>query len=170
MQGRPPKPAERREFEGNPGKRAIRKTPRCAPLKDEPPSVLGEEGLAEWKRVFATIGRIPGLLQEQDRGPLIALCLTWEQFLTASALVSKAGPLVKSQGRQSDRPSAVRNPAMQVARDCLASLLALWSRFGMTPSDRTRLAAGEGDDERPNPLAEVLEMTRRNAPQRRRKG
>jgi P27 family predicted phage terminase small subunit len=170
MTGPPPKPVELRLLEGNPGKRSIPHSMKCRPLLNKkPPTLLGRAGRAEWKRIMDTVGNIPGLIQEQDRPALTALCLTWEQYVAASALVQKAGVLVKSQGRQTDRATAVRNPAMHIARDCLTNLLALWARFGMTPSDRSRLEVPK-DNDHSNPLQEIIEASRAEAAARRSKG
>jgi P27 family predicted phage terminase small subunit len=168
MSGPPPKPAELRLIEGNPSKRPIPRSMKCRPLVNKkPPTILGRAGRAEWKRVMDTVGHVPGLIQEQDRPALTALCLTWEQYLTASEIVQKAGVLIKSQGRQAERPNAVRNPAIVIARDCLTNLLALWARFGMTPSDRSRLEAPK-DDDHENPLQEIIAAANAEAAARRR--
>jgi P27 family predicted phage terminase small subunit len=159
MTGPPPKPAELRLLEGNPGKRRIPKTIRCKPMDDKPPAILGRVGRAEWRRIFETVGGVPGLLQEQDRPALTALCLTWEQYMAASELVQKAGVLVKSQGRNAERPAAVRNPALQAARDSLTNLMALWARFGMTPSDRARLEVPHSDEDQGSLAAQILSIT-----------
>lgn len=161
MTGPPPKPAELRALQGNPGKRRIPKTIRTLPMDPVPPEILGEPGRQEWRRIFDTVGTVAGLLQEQDRPALTALCLTWEQYLQASEMVQKTGVLIKSQGRQAERPAAVRNPALIVARDCLANLLALWARFGMTPSDRARLEVPRSDDDEGSLAAQILAITTR---------
>ena len=166
----PPKPAELRVLEGNASKRPIPETMHCRPMDKTPPTILSDEGRQEWQRVMQTVGMAAGVLQEQDRPALTALCLTWEQYIDATNLVQRTGVLIKSQGRQADRPAVVRNPAMQVARDCLTSLLALWGRFGMTPSDRARLGALKPNDDAENPLQDILAAAKAEAEARRRKG
>ena len=140
------KPTALKLVEGNRSKipkaereRKAASEPNYAPLTEEPPAWLPREAKAEWRRLARELIRIPGLLQRPDRMAMIALCTEWDKYVTATKDVQTRGVQVLGMSRGEE--GMVKNPSTQVAREALQSLLALWSRFGLTPADRARIQA-----------------------------
>lgn len=157
--GPAPKPSELRAIEGGAGKggrdlshRPSKRTPKYAPLTEHPPDWLPREAKAEWRRLMAEFDRIPGLVQRPDRAAFIAWCQEWARYVEASRDVNERGAViltVPDELRDDGRPVYIRegkNPNVQIARDCLTHIIALSSRFGLTPGDRARLNIGKGGD------------------------
>ncbi len=156
MRGRNPKPAELRAIEGGAGKggrdlshRPKKSAPKYAPLTDHPPEWLPREAKAEWRRLIAEFDRIPGLVQRPDRATFIAWCQEWDRYVQASRDVNERGAVLLVEAGESldGRKFYVqpkKNPNVQIARDCLEKLIALSSRYGLTPGDRVRLNIGKG--------------------------
>lgn len=147
--GRKPKPVELRLIEGNPGKRPIPNAPKYKPLTDHPPDELPALGKNLWRRLVAQF-RLHKLVQVTDREALFALCDLWALYCTNMALVRQDGALIKSKNNNQERAAVMVNPAWRVARDALREMEQLWARFGLTPSDRSRLTTSApqepGDD------------------------
>ena len=137
--GPKPKPTRQRELEGNPGHRplnAAEPTPPGADRSfDTPPRELdgNVEACAEWTRVVPML-RVARVITQADRGPLIALCLEWSRYLTATKHVAEKGMVIAA-------PSGypVQNPFISIATKALAGCAKLWPELGLTPSSRSRL-------------------------------
>ena len=118
MAGRPPKPTVLKILTGNPGHRKLNdKEPK--PAIGAPPPVWiksSPEMLAEWNRHAGRLTRL-GLLTEVDDDALSTLCVLSLKFKELVEDGAAAGPL------------------MWLSKE----LRALWSRFGMTPADRSRV-------------------------------
>ena len=107
--------------------------PRPRDLAPAKPEWLSQAASAEWDRI------VPDLVAmrtatEADAACLAAYCEAVARFQVASALVAKAGLMLR------DRDGIVRkNPAVAHARD--ASLdMRMWAReFGLTPAARAPL-------------------------------
>lgn len=141
-------------IEGNRGKRRLPDEPKYEPLTSEPPAWLSREAKAEWRRVMRHLGRIPGLLQYPDRGALIAMCTEWDRYIEATKDIARRG--VQVEGMSRGEVGMVKNPSVQVARESLQALLVLWSRFGMTPADRSRVQ-GPPKGAKHDPLEDILD-------------
>lgn len=127
------KPKALKILEGNPGGRPILAEPeptRGAPL---PPEDLSGEALAEWSRIVPELDAV-GLLTVVDRAYLVVYCEAWQTYCDARVMMREYGPLVS--GRDGN---LVKNPAAQVMRDSADVMLKYGSRFGLSPSDRTKL-------------------------------
>lgn len=125
-------------MEGNPGKRRLPKPPKFAPLAAEAPDWLEREAKAEWRRLHREFSRVD-LTKRPDRAAMIALCSEWAKYVNATKIMNDTEAEQRIGGK----------PAHQVARESLASLLQLWGRFGMTPSDRARLDMPEVEADDP---------------------
>jgi P27 family predicted phage terminase small subunit len=79
-----------------------------------------------------------GLLYACDGDSLAAYCEAVVRHQKACEIVNTTGILV--EGR---RDGMVKNPAVQVVRDCEATIKAFAQEFGLTPSARTRLKTTE---------------------------
>lgn len=147
MSGPPPTPSKLVELKGNPGKKKLSGgEPEPTKGAPKPPADLTGEALAEWSRVVPELDRL-GLLTKVDRAYLVAYVEAWATFNSARAAMREYGALVA--GRDG---GMVKNPAAQVMRDAADLMLKFGSRFGLSPSDRTRLSlpveSPEGPDAR----------------------
>jgi P27 family predicted phage terminase small subunit len=151
MPGPPPTPSKLVELKGNPSKKKLAgaepEPRRGAP---RPPADLKGEALAEWGRIVPELDRL-GLLTLVDRAYLVAYCEAWASFNAAREALSEYGPLVA--GRDG---GLVKNPASQIMRDAADLMLKFGSRFGLSPSDRTRLSVPSGHEDGPD--AQVLSL------------
>jgi len=149
--GPKPKSTAQRRLEGNPGKRALNtEEPAPPPLAtdpefDTPPPELAADPIAraEWARL-APMLRQCRQITLADRGALLALCIEWSKYLTATAEAAKLGMIVKA-------PSGypITNPYLPIANKALGQCARLWPELGLTPSSRSRVktdgAGPEGD-------------------------
>lgn len=139
--GRKPKPTRLKLLAGNPGKRPINNREPSPKLEipDIPPE-LDEVAAAEWRRVCPELAAI-GVLTRLDRSALAAYCQSWSQWLHAIDKLKATGPVVKA-------PSGfpIQNPYFAIANSALKQMKAFLTEFGMTPSSRSRIHAGELPD------------------------
>jgi P27 family predicted phage terminase small subunit len=150
MPGPPPTPSKLVELKGNPSKKKLTAEPEPTRGAPRPPADLKGEALAEWGRIVPELDRL-GLLTKVDRAYLVAYCEAWATFNAAREAIAEFGPLVA--GRDG---GMVKNPAAQVMRDAADMMLKFGSRFGLSPSDRTRLSVPSGTEDGPD--AQVLSL------------
>lgn len=155
MPGPPKTPSALNLFRGNPGKRAPnRREPKPTVATATPPPDLDAPAAAIWRERAAELVRLE-LLTVIDRGHLARACrleaLGLEQLALAELMPLRE---TKANGPQ---PSA----ELRAALLALEAADRIWFRFGITPSERTRLTTGEpgGDDD--------FESFRRKKPTRR---
>lgn len=149
--GRPPKPTALKALEGNPGKRPLNRVePVPSAAIPEPPVTLKGEARSEWRRVVPELARL-GLVTKVDRAYLVAYCSAWGTFEAARIAMAEHGPLIN--GRDGN---LVKNPAAQIMRDAADLMIKFGARFGLSPSDRTRLAVTPPIEEGPG--ADVLQL------------
>jgi phage terminase small subunit len=103
-------------LQGNPGKRPLPKNEPKPKVGCDPPPWLPVDARAQWKRLAPRLIEL-GILTEVDGDAFAALCM-----LTANLAV-----LGTIQGA--------------AIADCTRELRQLWGRFGMTPADRSKVAA-----------------------------
>ena len=123
--GNPPKPAELKMLQGNPGKRAMPSNDALAPLEYgyvEPPADLRESGLELWNKIFGA-------------GEL------WISIRTDTSLVAQVCRQMDRRDELSrrfwDEPeSRVVNMSLLETEKAVVNGLSL---LGFTPADRTRL-------------------------------
>lgn len=130
--GRPPKPTRLKELAGNPGKRALNKRePRPTVAVPTRPAWLLPEAKREWTRLARELGPL-GLVTLVDRGALAAYCQSWARYVEAERRLTEmqSDPAVESID--------LRRQAM-VSNKRLTEVMALGAKFGLSPSDRTRL-------------------------------
>ncbi len=151
MPGPPPTPSKLVELKGNPSKKKLTGSePEPSRGAPRPPADLKGEALAEWGRIVPELDRL-GLLTKVDRAYLVAYCESWASFNAAREALAEFGPLVA--GRDG---GMVKNPASQIMRDAADLMLKFGSRFGLSPSDRTRLSVPSGSEDGPD--AQVLSL------------
>ncbi|WP_326827374.1 phage terminase small subunit P27 family [Streptomyces sp. NBC_01751] len=151
MPGPPPKPSKLVGLKGNPSnKKLAGSEPEPRRGAPRPPADLKGEALAEWGRIVPELDRL-GLITVVDRAYLVAYCESWAIFDQSRSAMAEYGPLVA--GRDG---GLVKNPAAQVMRDAADMMLKFGSRFGLSPSDRTRLSVAPREDNGPD--AQVLSL------------
>lgn len=139
--GRPPKPTALKVLEGNPGQRPIKEEPKPRSGAPKPPADLTGEALAEWGRIVPDLDRIH-MLAKVDRAYLVVYCRAWGTYCSAVQALEELGPIIP--GREG---TLVKNPAAQLMRDAADLMLKYGSRFGLSPSDRVKLAVTPADDD-----------------------
>ena len=136
--GRKPKPTAVKVLEGNPGKRPLnmyepvpeKKAPEC-------PSWLNDEAKAEWDRLADKMVNL-GTLTEMDMAAFAGYCQSYARWKEAEEFIEKHGTIVKT-------PSGYwqQVPQVSIAQTNLKVLLKFCSEFGLPPSSRIRMIAGE---------------------------
>lgn len=151
--GPKPTPPQLALVRGNPGKRAVRQGPKLAPERPlEPrwvdffPAVRGalrgenqrarSRASAEWRWVVPVLDH-HGLLTKVDRTVVVDYCICVARLDQAERDISRRGLHV----------DGVRNPAVVAANQYRQQLRFYVGEFGLAPSSRGRLDAGDGNDE-----------------------
>lgn len=169
MRGRKPKPTAQKVLEGNPGKRPLNaQEPEFPPPVDATPPELADNAhaLHEWARLCPLL-EAARVTTEADRGSLIALCLSWSQYLEATQKIRASGMVVKTPN---DYP--IPNPYIAIANRALGHCTKLWVELGLTPSSRSRVSttppvAWTGHSVAAKPLSKLAQLQERSAALRR---
>lgn len=143
--GRPPKPTAIKKLEGNPGKRKLNnKEPK--PTKESftsPDSRLVPEGKRVWKRICTELNAL-GLLTVLDREALYIYCDAFSRLVEARKFLKENGETFEGKDKQGFL-KIQRYPQVQTYKECAEICSRIGSRFGLSPSDRVRLAVEGGD-------------------------
>lgn len=139
QRGRKPKPTALKVLEGNPGKRPLngaepapaRKAPRC-------PSWLEAEAKREWKRMGRILEQM-GLLTEMDMAAFAGYCQAYARWKEAEEFISQHGTMVRTPNGYLQQV-----PQVSIAQTNMKIMLRFCEQFGLTPSARSRIIAGEG--------------------------
>jgi len=138
MRGRPPKPTEIRELEGNPGKRPLPEPVRIqGKAALEKPRGMPKAAQEAWDLIVPSLLEV-GVVDGVDALALEAMCLAYWQMKEAEKLLKKDGILsTGSQGQLVEHPAA---GTMRAA----SSLFAKYAeQYALTPVARTRLGLAE---------------------------
>ena len=135
--GRKPKPTGLKVLEGNPGKRPInfaephpeKKLPDC-------PEWLENEAKAEWKRLAVSLYNL-GLLTELDMAAFASYCQAYARWKEAEEFISQHGSIVKTKTGYWQQV-----PQVSIAQTYLKIMNKAAAEFGLTPSARSRIIAG----------------------------
>ena len=138
QRGRKPKPTALKVLEGNPGGRPLntgepkpeKKAPRC-------PAWLEDEAKKEWRRMAKQLEHL-GILTEIDMAAFAGYCQAYARWKEAEEFITQHGTIVKT-------PSGYwqQVPQVSIAQTNLKVMLKFCSEFGLTPSFRSRMIAGE---------------------------
>lgn len=149
MRGRRPKPTALKLAQGNPGKRRLNKLEPRPSLPDrlpEPPVFLGFEARQEWERVGGILLQVR-ILTGADLSALAQYCKIFGRWVEAERMVEKRGAVVRAKNG-----TPILNPHLVVANQTIKQMGKYLSEFGLTPSSRSRIAAGihfgDGEDKR----------------------
>ncbi len=137
-----PKPTRLKILAGNPGKRRLNEREPQPPIPTElpePPMPLSREARKEWIRTGGLLLR-SGVLTEADLVALAAYCTVFARWVQAENDVRRRGVMVPAKPRSKN---LIQYPLLGVANKALQQMVRLLAEFGLTPSTRTRIVAGE---------------------------
>lgn len=119
--------------------------PKFAGPAPKQPRGMGRIAAAEWKRVVRQLDAL-GIVKEVDRSALEAYC-TWYERYRAEAAALKRKKIGTTEYSRVHSAMSTSYQNMMKAAAC----------FGMTPADRSRVDAGDGQQDKPaDPLDEYL--------------
>ena len=138
--GRAPKPTELKILEGNPGKRPLNKN-EPAPAKKAPscPKWLEPEAKKEWRRLAKHMESL-GILTEVDMAAFASYCQAYARWKEAEEFISQHGSIMRTKSGYVQQV-----PQVSIAQSYNKILTKLAEQFGLTPSSRSRIIAGESD-------------------------
>ena len=141
--GRKPKPTALKLLEGNPGKRQLNMNePRLTQkMPPECPDWLEEEAQAEWNRLSKALFEM-GILTDLDVAPFAAYCQAYARWREAEEFISQHGSIVKTKTGYWQQV-----PQVSIAHTNQKAMLQAAAEFGLTPSARSRIIAGNAKKE-----------------------
>lgn len=151
MRGRRPKPTNLKVLEGNPGKRPLNQNePKPVPIAPKCPNWLSKEAKKEWRRIAPQLEKL-GLLTELDMANLAGYCRAYSELIDAEIFLQKHGQTYQIPKRDEEGKMVglyvQQWPQVSIARKAQEEIRAFSSLFGMSPSDRSRMAVpGQPDD------------------------
>lgn len=155
--GPKPTPTKMKKLKGNPGKRKTnkKKEPMAGGFSiTKPPAHLSLVAKQAYKDLVAIVGpEGMKLLDKADSMAVEILSETYSEWREAHDEVIKFGMTQEVETKSGDKMMR-RNPAVGVRADAAKRLVSLMGEFGLTPSSRSKLIAGEGGVE--DPLTELL--------------
>lgn len=156
--GNPRKPLALSLLHGNPGKRALNHNEPQFTGSPVCPDWLNPVAKAEFNRLISELSYLD-LLKATDQAALEAYCVAYSRWRTAEAIIDREGqtvqePVVTRSGNISGY-RLKKHPAVTVAKDERASMLAAGRLFGLSPASRSSLhapapeqpAASDDDDD-----------------------
>ena len=139
VKGRKPKPTALKVLEGNPGKRELNKAevmpargglPKC-------PDWLETEAKAEWERLSKVMYEL-GILTVLDVAPFASYCQAYARWKEAEEFITQHGSIVKTKSGYWQQV-----PQVSIAHSNQKIMMQAASEFGLTPSARSRMIAGD---------------------------
>ena len=151
QRGRKPKPTALKELEGNLGGRPLnqneprpnKKAPRC-------PSWLEEEAKKEWKRMGKMLEQM-GLLTEMDMAAFAGYCQAYARWKEAEEFITQHGTMIRTPNGYLQQV-----PQVSIAQTNLKIMLKFCEQFGLTPSARSRIMAGESSVDHADAMEQLL--------------
>jgi P27 family predicted phage terminase small subunit len=142
--GRTASPAALKLLNGRgPGKdsagRPVNEGPKFVREAPEPPTWLGREAKAEWRRVVPELGRLR-LLSRVTRASLASYCQTWEAFVAAVKTIQVEGYYIDA------KQGMLRHPAVSLQLAASAELRRWAVEYGLTPASEQKVKPVEVED------------------------
>ncbi len=100
---------------------------------------LSGEARKEWTRTGGILLRMR-VLTEADLAAFAVYCVVYGRWVQAEDDVRRRGVMVPAKPRSKN---LVQNPFLGIANKALQQMVRLLAEFGLTPSTRTRIVAGE---------------------------
>ena len=151
MAGRKPKPTAIKKLEGNHGKRKLNmKEPIPAKGMHECPQWLLAEAKKEWERLADLMNQM-GVLTEVDMAAFAAYCQSYARWKEAQEHITSEGSTFET-----DKGYQQQTPWVGIANTNQKLMLQAASEFGLTPSSRSRIVAGNAKGKEPEDEMEAL--------------
>ena len=141
-----PKPTRLKILSGNPGHRPLNERepkPAIPTELPEAPLPLSRVARKEWTRTGGILLRMR-VLTEADLAAFAAYCVVFGRWQEAENDVRRRGVMVPAKPRSKN---LIQNPFLGIANKALQQMLRLLAEFGLTPSTRTRIVAGEASQD-----------------------
>jgi len=154
VSGPPPKPTVLKALAGNPGKRPLNDREASFPVPGRmlnAPDHLTAEAIEAWRTYGPMLLRV-GLFTRADAAALEMLCQAYGRWKHAEREVEATGGEILL----SEKGGMYYNPWRAVANRAWDQLYKMLAQFGMTPAERSRVAAMLQDGESEQSLAEML--------------
>lgn len=149
--GRKPTPTAIKELEGNPGKRPLNEN-EPQPKKKAPPcpNWLAPEAKKEWRRLSRQMESL-GILTDVDQKAFASYCQAYARWREAEEFLEQHGTIMRT-------PSGYvqQMPQVSIAQTYNKIMLKLAAEFGLTPSSRSRIIAGDMDNGPVDEMEEIL--------------
>ncbi len=135
--GRKPKPTAVKVLEGNPSKTKLN-TREPKPAKGIPkcPEWLLPEAKKEWNRLAELMEQM-GVLTEVDRAAFAAYCQSYARWKEAQEHINTEGSTFET-----DKGYQQQTPWVGIANTNQKLMMQAAAEFGLTPSARSRIVAG----------------------------
>jgi len=149
--GRKPTPTAIKELEGNPGKRPLNSNePKPDTTAPKCPKWLEPEAKKEWKRLSIEMERI-GILTKVDMAAFAAYCQAYARWQEAEKFITEHGTIVRT-------PSGYWQtvPQVSIAQTYMKIMEKLAEQFGLTPSSRSRIIAGNQEGPVEDEMEKIL--------------
>ena len=138
MRGRRPKPTALKIATGNPGKRKLNEhEPAPAAYRGKCPSFVKGDARKRWNQIVPPLIAI-GVFTEIDVAAMVRLCEAWALWRKALAEVEKRGEVITTY-----KGNLIQSPWLGIANKQNEIMRKLETEFGLTPSSRSRLTAGD---------------------------
>jgi phage terminase small subunit len=153
MKGRLPKPAEQRILDGNPGRRPVPKQPEFRPGVPDQPARMSTPARRIWDELVDEMAPV-SMLRRVDRRALWQLAEDEALIAEAYAGIWKMTRVLKKKAaaEKQELPAGALfsllgmkqgRLAMAAIRDLAARVIIERREFGLTPSSRSRVPAGD---------------------------
>jgi P27 family predicted phage terminase small subunit len=127
--------------------------PKPKPGVPDAPPYLSDKARAAWDYI-APIVRDMGVLTEADGPALANLCETLAELREARQALAERQALTYATETESGSKIHRSYPENALVSDLDKRVKSWFAAFGLTPADRSRVAAGKKEDE--NPFAEFM--------------
>lgn len=150
--GPAPAPTSLKLVKGTRKDRVNTDEPQPDPTEVVPPSWMSREAKAVWKQYAPDLER-QGVLKAWDVEHFAMWCDMAVKRRHASAELDRQGAVVEVPVLSKDGVlvghKLVRNPNSLILKSLDDSMARYGARFGLTPSDRSQLKVGDGDNKNP---------------------
>jgi len=140
----PRKPLAISLLHGNPSKRPLNHNEPAFTGRPRCPVWLHPLAKREWARIVAELAHLD-MLRSTDQSSLAAYCQSYARWVEAEKQVSKEGQMVKEPVvTRSGTVTGYRwkkHPAVTIAKDERAAMIATGRLFGLSPSSRSAIHA-----------------------------